>query len=425
LTNKQNESPDSAITTWSGFIYQGKVALYHTIKMLCENLEYNYVLQLDSLEDFAILHEKGKIISMHQVKAYKATNYGKYSGAFKKLNDKHMQCGNLYFHTAKKIHTKTVEQIESQHSNIKIYKYDGEPNCEVGEIDYKIESLCKKIYEVFYNRETFKSNDYYCKKTREYLDQIILKKVINIHQKVHDNVAKDDEIAYAEVIEFSDFKNIFDDDLNEKSNSLEYYLYLSIQDFHRYYQIYCIENEDNLNDENLTKLSFYMSLIEKFENATMERFIKNIIPHREMKFDTISDYKDNTLVKDEVRDAFFVILKELDEGLIENATNILWKCRDNQSYSATTINSGDRSKSQICQRIIENAKDNDLDILFEGNNLLTLEMSSESIYNDAKLVENIETVEDVESSKYYKNIVKCKKIKLISLDNAKGRINGE
>ncbi|HFQ6221182.1 TPA: dsDNA nuclease domain-containing protein, partial [Pseudomonas aeruginosa] len=59
--------PDSAISSWSGFVYQGKVALYHCLKLITEG-EREFELQLDSTDDFAI-YKDGKLFSAHQVKA--------------------------------------------------------------------------------------------------------------------------------------------------------------------------------------------------------------------------------------------------------------------------------------------------------------------------------------------------------------------
>lgn len=50
----------SAADTRSGFIYQGKVALYHVLKLIFdEDNADEFHLQLDSLENFAIVRYKG------------------------------------------------------------------------------------------------------------------------------------------------------------------------------------------------------------------------------------------------------------------------------------------------------------------------------------------------------------------------------
>lgn len=66
-----------AVPTWSGYNYQGKVAIYHAIKKInklkangndIETIK-NYKLEIEYLEDFAILDENNVYLSVHQVKA--------------------------------------------------------------------------------------------------------------------------------------------------------------------------------------------------------------------------------------------------------------------------------------------------------------------------------------------------------------------
>ncbi|WP_371927681.1 dsDNA nuclease domain-containing protein [Pseudomonas sp. SJZ080] len=74
--------PKSAISSWSGFVYQGKVALYHCLKLM-ESGDEDFELQLDSTDDFAI-YKNGCLISAHQVKAKVGKNRSSYIDALKK-----------------------------------------------------------------------------------------------------------------------------------------------------------------------------------------------------------------------------------------------------------------------------------------------------------------------------------------------------
>ena len=71
---EQNDSPHTAISTWSGYVYQGKIALFHTLKLLVADRAQtlNHKLQLESADDFAILSQSNIHLSLHQVKAYKS-----------------------------------------------------------------------------------------------------------------------------------------------------------------------------------------------------------------------------------------------------------------------------------------------------------------------------------------------------------------
>ncbi|MFL1455556.1 ABC-three component system protein [Marinobacter sp. GN3S48] len=73
-----------ASPSWSGFNYQGKVALYYALRLINgepngKDLS-NYSLMLEATEDFEILCD-GIALSYHQVKAYNTSTYSKYSNA--------------------------------------------------------------------------------------------------------------------------------------------------------------------------------------------------------------------------------------------------------------------------------------------------------------------------------------------------------
>lgn len=73
-----------ASPSWSGFNYQGKIALYYTLmqinaKPVGADLS-SYSLMLESTEDFEIRCD-GTPVSFHQVKAYNSSSYSKYSDA--------------------------------------------------------------------------------------------------------------------------------------------------------------------------------------------------------------------------------------------------------------------------------------------------------------------------------------------------------
>lgn len=73
-----------ASPSWSGFNYQGKVALFYALK--CINSELiekdfsGYSLMLEDNEDFEIIIDEVST-SFHQVKAYEKSSYSKYSDA--------------------------------------------------------------------------------------------------------------------------------------------------------------------------------------------------------------------------------------------------------------------------------------------------------------------------------------------------------
>lgn len=76
-----------ASATWSGFNYQGKVALYHSLTLIKQKLDESdkydftdYDLILENHEDFDIKGPNG-FISFHQVKAINQTAFSTYENA--------------------------------------------------------------------------------------------------------------------------------------------------------------------------------------------------------------------------------------------------------------------------------------------------------------------------------------------------------
>ena len=45
--------PATAVSTWSGYVYQGKIALYHCLCLINQG-DADFELQLDSSDDFEI-----------------------------------------------------------------------------------------------------------------------------------------------------------------------------------------------------------------------------------------------------------------------------------------------------------------------------------------------------------------------------------
>lgn len=104
-----------ASPSWSGFNYQGKVALYYALQLInAEPVEADfssYSLMLESTEDFEILCD-GEPISFHQVKAYNSSAYSSYADALLGITlELHKKPGVIgRIHTWKLINSKPGSQ---------------------------------------------------------------------------------------------------------------------------------------------------------------------------------------------------------------------------------------------------------------------------------------------------------------------------
>ena len=415
---------NTAISSWSGFVYQGKVGIYHVLKEIASCDEScDCTLQLDSLDDFAILDGNANVISLHQVKTYKSQTFGSYEKAFKQLQDggEVLNCQNLYFHLARKITNKTTDSIEQDLFPVKIYMYDNNPYCHVDGIDEKIENLIINLMklEEYHPNDPSKATRDYAEKVRKYLDDLVVKKLFEIHQIIHDNLQSETDAAYTERIKFSEFIDILKKDLNQENLGDDYYLYQIKYDICRYYQNYCLDEDNELSTNDLERLN---SIIIKFKQLNKEEiitFIKNIMPHRVFKFNTLEDYKDSTPMEDEIKEVFLEAIKDIKNTPKFTDKVLLQWVSNNNLYSPTTINDGEsvKNKKKVCKNIVKNALDNDLDLLFESDKLITAFIEVDEI-DSPTIIENI----DHNNGRIH--IMQWKKVSLISMENAKREIDG-
>ncbi|WP_413675805.1 ABC-three component system protein [Pantoea dispersa] len=137
--------PASAVSSWSGFVYQGKIALYHSLKIIHEG-DLDFELQLDSSDDFAI-YKNGKLHTAHQVKA-KISNYR--SGYTKALEQSTLIEYDKIKGTARYFHVSVPLNNTDDHRGIngeivKFYRYGKNYYCGLGEIEGLTKDLIKKI----------------------------------------------------------------------------------------------------------------------------------------------------------------------------------------------------------------------------------------------------------------------------------------
>ena len=404
---------NTAISSWSGYVYQGKVALYHVLKNINNN---TFTLQLDSLDDFAILDEQNNVISLHQVKAKKENRFSSYEKAFKQLKygGEVIDCNKLYFHLTQNISDKTVDDIETEFSPIKIYPYDINRFCEVNQIDNKIEDEIINLMSMeYFSDDPSKFTNEYAEKVRIYLDNIVIKKLFEIHKIIHDGNLPETIAAYDKRIEFSKFIEILSEDLNQKNLGDEYYLYKIKSDICRYYQEYCYEN--GLDTNELKRMNSFISFFRELEENDLIKFIKNIIPHRTFKFESLSDYKDNSPHQVEIKDVFLYIIHQIekDPNFISNCL-VQWGS-NKKLFSPTCIIDNSRNADRVCDQIIKNALSTDLDLLFKNQNLITDSISQESMTASHIIRNNYQ-----DADKEYKHIMKWDKVSLVKIDDVKG-----
>ena len=138
----ENVFEHDAIPTWSGFIYQGRIAVYLAIKKIIELRDGNkiseidkYAIEMEKCEDIAIVYkgenEKREYISIHQVKNEKEDALSEYKIPLIQLmleKGYYQKYGGgvpaAYLHIANNARTKTKDFETGYLKNLKNWKQD-------------------------------------------------------------------------------------------------------------------------------------------------------------------------------------------------------------------------------------------------------------------------------------------------------------
>ncbi|WP_345852191.1 ABC-three component system protein [Shewanella algae] len=126
-----------ASPSWSGFNYQGKIALHYALLVINSNpVDYdfeNISLMLEDTEDFDI-YENDILKSIHQVKAYNKSSFSNYSNALLELVIELSKRPHVkgYIHTWKNINNKplfdSIKDSIKDEIKILLDEYDKENN---------------------------------------------------------------------------------------------------------------------------------------------------------------------------------------------------------------------------------------------------------------------------------------------------------
>ncbi|MBL0679222.1 ABC-three component system protein [Aeromonas dhakensis] len=139
--------PASAISSWSGFVYQGKVALYHSLKLIYDD-DLDFELQLDSSDDFAI-YKNGKLHTAHQVKAKISKYRSGYTKALEQSTfvefDK-IKGTTRYFHVSVQLDN-TDDHKGVNGETVKFYLYGKKHYCGLGEIEGLTKELIRNLFD--------------------------------------------------------------------------------------------------------------------------------------------------------------------------------------------------------------------------------------------------------------------------------------
>ena len=433
----QND-PHTAITSYSGYIYQGKIALLHCLRLIEQHPEESETLklQIESIEDFAILHTDNTCKSLHQVKARKDGLFSDYRSDVIQQRAKAAQHQNAeaFFHVSLPLRL-IPSTFTSDYSPITFYRYfDTNDNpvkyCSLGNVDIFIEHQMNKVYQVLFPDEEYRTNDDYLLKSRQILEDIIIKHVIDVHREIQQSTAPgavQSRVAASRYIEFNEIYQVLTENLNNRGEDESYFHYLLLKDAGTYFHAYCQNVEDN-NENTLLKLNYYFSKFNALSPSSLTKFIRSIVPHKKVGFNNISQYKDNTFNLYDFKRGLLKVLDQMAQSEFDESLQLpsffFWKNHDEYLYP-TAIHDPQDDAEELCIEIIEASIADDVNFLFEGGKLVNRHINCQSIFSSVAVGNQIEfNLEDGFSDELNENRINSfRNVSLISIAEAKRVIN--
>ncbi len=258
---------NSAIGSWSGYIYQGLCGLLVVLRMIRENREryHGYSLQLDAYEDFSIFDENNKIYSLHQCKSIKGqTDYEK---EFEKIEGKIVANKDKLLNSEKPLyyfHSNCEVAIDEKYG-IEAYPFKADKlYCAPGEIQQYLNE------EISFLKKEESDTD----TVRAALETMVNGEVLGIQQKYFEakSSAKLWKISRDQRIPFSKIEEIID------STIMRYGLgdFLNQMKFS-----YIIELEDLASDDGEDKrrlVESFINDVNAMNTEELKKFLQRINP---------------------------------------------------------------------------------------------------------------------------------------------------
>ncbi len=396
--------PDSAISSWSGFVYQGKVALYHSLKLILDG-DLDFQLQLDSSDDFAI-YKNGKLHTAHQVKAKISKYRSGYTKALEQstLIEQDKVKGTIrYFHVSVPLEN-TEEYKGTNGETVKFYRYGDNYHCGLGEIEGLTKELIKRICEEqSINFSSNLINFNYC-----LLSEKISTKAIHIHKLNQVDGISGKRAAYEDRVKATD---ILEELLTQNPyQDNDYYAV----DLKARLQTYLEERLDQtlptMSDttyERARRLSEHIRETHINELVTLCQMMKPSERFQDVQTNDIRRYT-KLIQAISVEPIFHHLPHYLDS--------------ENRFYVPTAL---DVDESEECESDMKHEMKNNGDLLrllFEYNHLIASKAEASFTFNtkftNSDDFDDKQAIEKLES-----NITKSLCISVITKDDAEGRLN--
>ncbi len=406
IQDDDEKYPASAVSSWSGYVYQGKIALYHSLRLIHDG-DLEFELQLDSSDDFAI-YKQGKIHTAHQVKAKISKYRSGYAKALEQSTliefDK-IKGTNRYFHVS--VLLDNTDDYEGENGEkVKFYKYDENPYCGLGEI----EEITKKIIGKIFDTKKIPSSEKLINFNYCLLSEKISTMAVEIHRLNQEDRVAANQAAYENRIKA---KDILDDIINENPHQdRDYYavdLKARLQSHLEELLDQALPTMSDATYKRARRLSEHIRLIHASELKTLCQMMK---PSE--RFQTVQ--------ANDIRRYTKLIRSMSVEPIFNQLPHYLDS--ENRFYIPTAL---DVDESEECEAdMIREMRNNSdlLRLLFEYNHLIASKSNNSFTINTkfthSDDLEDKEVIEKIES-----NITKSLCINVVTQDDAEGRLNGK
>jgi len=422
----------SAIPSWSGYVYQGKVAVYHVLRTIEERFRVdsstefdNCELEIEWQEDFAIKID-GTYDSLHQVKAYEASaSPTVYNKALKDLYDKLSRgIGNTgwlniwnpinftvrtksnNFKELKSSNQTIVEKsyLQSVLDQVEIYTYcNGNQYCDLDEID---KLIAKKIEEIYnhnnYNISSLTDKQYEFVRFKLY--QIIDDHIVEVHK---------DPTKKKKTIPFTTLLAKFSVNYEEYSKEYEY-IKVKNNFFEKIYE-YCNNSKNCSCSIDQCDISCDLYKIEKkLESKTAEEVYKIILqstPH----YKSISDLLDRT--------GLTFGLSKIFHTLNKNYQTNQYLYKKDATYLPTTIHTLENIPV-IAKNILENKELDSIVPQYEIDIFISKDVSSNDMLKDARDCKDVKDkdIDELFGEQREAAVNRINQIQIKPLDDVKGEL---
>lgn len=430
--NQQNRKYDnhSAIPSWGGFIYQGKVGLYYALHLInAQRIDEpeKCCLKFETLDDFVVYDSQQRAFSLHQVKATKNDKRSSYQNALKQASavNHEYQCTEQtlrYFHVSQELDDMSdfPGNTEQGENLVSFYEYcDNRKHVPVDEID----SLVEKQIKQYLQANELNDSDSSISLIREKMEALIASRVNIAHRKNQKGMRKF-EAAESTPVRFEELVNILSAqllDAGDEEGILICYRHHLLNRFSE--MLTCFEDEEEGNDIFFHELTSCYNGIAKMNDDTLKKLYYSKSPNQNSL--NLGGFGHAST------DRYADIIAELTQLKVSEKDKILphyYLPERKERYLPSVLELGGRVEKQHLanlQKNVEGIKTNlhVQHVLYEYENLIIKDMNTPAFRLKDKTtsgnkITDIENEQDSESSK----ITKMMNIRFVPLVEAKNEL---